>query len=95
MLRIDSEGVGERKRQREYEVDGISQERGAGGHDQEADSKGREQWLDFRCILKAGAMGFPNGIDAGFERKIGDRTDLRDHWPEHDRSAVATISDEE
>lgn len=38
-------------------------EQGVGGED-------GEQCLNFKSVLKAGSMGFPNGVAVGFERKI-------------------------
>lgn len=61
-------GEGKERNRENCEEGCIIQERGAGGHGQEVGSKGREQCLDFRSILKAGSTGFPNGIGAGFER---------------------------
>lgn len=65
---------------------------GAGGHDQEVGIEGRELWLDFRSILKAGSMGFPDGIGAGLERKIGDKIDLESSGPSMIRRVTAALS---
>ena len=53
----------------------VIQRGGAGGRDQEVGVEGREPWLDLRSLLKAGSTGFPNGMEAGLERKLGDETE--------------------
>lgn len=73
---MDAGGGGAKERgKKNCEEDCIIQGRGVGGCDQEAGNEGGEQWLDFRSVLKAGFMGFPNRIDSGFERKIRDEID--------------------
>lgn len=45
-----------------------------------------------RSVLKAGSMGFPDGIGAGLERKIGDKIDLESSGPSMIRRVTAALS---